>query len=47
MVLLLYFSVIAKSEATKQSRPAFAVEFLDCFAEFIIGRAFARPVGSQ
>jgi hypothetical protein len=20
---------------------------LDCFAEFIIGRAFARPVGSQ
>ncbi len=24
-----------------------AKESVDCFAEFIIGRAFARPVGSQ
>jgi hypothetical protein len=36
-------AVIARSEATKQSI-ALAV---DCFAEPVIGRAFARPVGSQ
>jgi hypothetical protein len=32
--------------ATKQSILALRGE-MDCFAEFIIGRAFARPVGSQ
>ena len=37
--------VIARSEATKQS--SFAAVKLDCFAEPVIGRAFARPVGSQ
>jgi hypothetical protein len=31
--------------ATKQSSPVFVA--LDCFAEPVIGRAFARPVGSQ
>jgi hypothetical protein len=36
--------VIARREATKQSiLPA----LMDCLAEFIIGRAFARPVGSH
>src|SRR5258708_22836104 len=38
--------VIARSEATKQSILSLRGE-MDCFAEFIIGRAFARPVGSQ
>jgi hypothetical protein len=38
-------SVIARSEATKQSR--LFLGFLDCFAEPVIARAFARPVGSQ
>jgi hypothetical protein len=38
------FPVIARSRATKQS--SFFVA-LDCFAEPVIGRAFARPVGSQ
>src|SRR2546429_8701670 len=36
-------SVIARSEATKQSSLA---DSMDCFAEPVIGRAFARPVGS-
>ena len=36
---------IARSEATKQS--IFLCDFMDCFAEPVIGRAFARPVGSQ
>jgi hypothetical protein len=36
--------VIARSEATKQS---ILVAKLDCFAEPVIGRAFARLVGSQ
>jgi hypothetical protein len=36
----------AKAEATKQSSFWFAVT-MDCFAEPVIGRAFARPVGSQ
>jgi hypothetical protein len=38
--------VIARSKATKQSivTAALAVE---CFAEPVIGRTFARPVGSQ
>jgi hypothetical protein len=31
--------------ATKQS--TFIALEMDCFAEYIIGRAFARPVGSQ
>ena len=31
--------------ATKQSR--FFVQLLDCFAEPVIGRAFARPVGAD
>jgi hypothetical protein len=39
-------AVIARSEATKQSILSLRGE-MDCFAEFIIGRAFARPVGSQ
>jgi hypothetical protein len=34
------------SEATKQSS-FLARSKLDCFAEPVIGRAFARPVGSQ
>jgi hypothetical protein len=38
------FAVIARSEATKQS--SFFRAKLDCFAEPVIGRAFARPVGS-
>src|SRR6266436_6387100 len=36
----------AKAEATKQSILSFCGE-MDCFAEPVIGRAFARPVGSQ
>ncbi len=36
----------AKAEATKQSLLSFCCE-MDCFAEPVIGRAFARPVGSQ
>jgi hypothetical protein len=40
-------SVIARSEATKQSILSLRRREMDCFAEFIIGRAFARPVGSQ
>jgi hypothetical protein len=39
-------TVIARSEATKQSIVAVALA-VDCFAEPVIGRAFARPVGSQ
>jgi hypothetical protein len=35
----------AKADATKQSTLASAA--MDCFAEPVIGRAFARPVGSQ
>jgi hypothetical protein len=31
----------------KRSNPFIRTESVDCFAEFIIGRAFARPVGSQ
>jgi hypothetical protein len=38
--------VIARSKATKQSIFTVAL-VLDCFAEPVIGRAFARPVGSQ
>ena len=37
--------VIARSEATKQS--ILACYEMECFAEPVIGRAFARPVGSQ
>jgi hypothetical protein len=33
------------AKATKQSRIERGA--LDCFAEAVIGRAFARPVGSQ
>jgi hypothetical protein len=42
----LYHAVIARSEATKQSIPQQQGK-LDYFAEPVIGRAFARPVGSQ
>src|SRR3954469_7578614 len=38
--------VIARSEAMKQSIPSLRGG-MDCFAEPVIGRAFARPVGSQ
>jgi hypothetical protein len=38
------FFVIARSAATKQS---IFCGSMDCFAEPVIGRAFARPVGSQ
>jgi hypothetical protein len=34
------------SEATKQSTLSLRGE-MDCFAEPVIGRAFARPVGSR
>jgi hypothetical protein len=34
------------SEATKQSILSFRGG-MDCFAESVIGRAFARPVGAQ
>src|SRR5213079_237940 len=36
----------AKAEATKQSTLQFRGN-MDCFAQPVIGRAFARPVGSQ
>jgi hypothetical protein len=39
-------NVIARSEATKQSIRSLRGE-MDCFAEPVIGRAFARPGGSQ
>jgi hypothetical protein len=39
-------SVISSSEATKQSILPLRGK-MDCFAEPVIGRAFARPVGSQ
>src|SRR6266851_5706382 len=38
-------TVIARSESTKQCI-LFCIE-MDCLAEPVIGRAFARPVGSQ
>jgi hypothetical protein len=38
--------VIASSGVTKQSSLSQA-EYPDCFAEPVIGRAFARPIGSQ
>jgi hypothetical protein len=41
-----YFVAIARSGATKQSSFFLGVA-MDCFAEPVIGRAFARPVGSQ
>jgi len=41
-----HLDIIARSEATKQSIFTFALA-VDCFAEPVIGRAFARPVGSQ
>src|SRR6266566_7912795 len=44
---LKWIDVIARSKATKQSSFLFAAPNLDCFAEHVIGRAFARPVGSQ
>ena len=36
----------AKAEATKQSS-FLLLGAMDCFPEPVIGRAFARPVGSQ
>jgi hypothetical protein len=41
-----YLDVIARSKATKQSTLSLRGE-MDCFAEPVIGRAGARPVGSQ
>jgi hypothetical protein len=40
-----FLSSLRGALATKQS--GFAQVKLDCFAEPVIGRAFARPVGSQ
>src|SRR5580700_2675094 len=34
-------------EPLRRSNPALPSRLLDCFAEPVIGRAFARPVGSQ
>jgi len=39
-------AVIARSEATKQPILPLRGQ-MDCFAESVIGRAFARPVDSQ
>ena len=39
--------VIARSVATKQSILSAGDAAMDCFAEFTIGRAYARPGGSQ
>ena len=41
-----HVDVIARSNATKQSTLSLRGE-MDCFAEPVIGRASARPVGSQ
>src|SRR6267378_1584181 len=40
-------SVSSQEQATKQSNLFFAASKLDCFAEPVIGRAFARPVRLQ
>src|SRR5260221_3300769 len=40
-------AVIARSAAAKQSTLLPAALTMDCFAEPVIGRAFARPVGSH
>jgi hypothetical protein len=45
-VKLCPLAVIARSEATKQSILSLR-DAMDCFAEPVIGRAFARPAGSQ
>jgi hypothetical protein len=54
-IAILYLAVIAcdkreafaqRTEATKQSILSLCCS-MDCFAEPVIGRAFARPVGSQ
>jgi hypothetical protein len=37
--------VIARASATKQS--SLHLRLLDCFAQTVIARAFARPVASQ
>jgi len=37
--------LVIASEAKKSTLSSY--RGMDCFAEFIIGRAFARPVGSQ
>ena len=34
-------------ERTRRSNPYFVRDGMDCFAEPVIGRAFARPLGSQ
>jgi hypothetical protein len=34
-------------EHLRRSNPSLGIPKLDCFAEPVIGRAFARPVGSQ
>jgi hypothetical protein len=39
-------NLIAGSKAMEQSILSLRGE-IDCFAEHVIGRAFARPVGSQ
>ena len=38
--------VLRPSLRAKRSNPSCRQERMDCFAEFILGRAFARPVGS-
>jgi hypothetical protein len=43
--LMTIFLVIARSEADEAIQSFLLL--LDCFAEPVIGRAFARPVGSQ
>jgi addiction module HigA family antidote len=47
-----YFGNSAQQDAPRHCERSEAIHLsflgdMDCFAEFIIGRAFARPVGSQ
>jgi len=42
-----YSDVIARSDSDEAIHSYFARGHMDCFAEPVIGRAFARPVGSQ
>jgi hypothetical protein len=41
------FVVIARSEADEAIQFSVSCGRMDCFAEPVIGRAIARPVGSQ
>jgi hypothetical protein len=40
-------TVIARSVSDEAIQSGQAYDAMDCFAEPVIGRAFARPVGSQ